>query len=172
MISAANQLETTGMRGQFDLDFAPFRGCRGVADHFERVYSTLTVAGVTQLYPGFDAWFATKVIPGLRSGERRIITCFMRETLAGVAICKRTESEAKLCTLWVAPEARGRGAATELAKEAFAWLGNVKPLFTVPDERLPEFQPLLRAWSFSDHVEASGMYRPGRIEHVFNSGRH
>jgi hypothetical protein len=132
-------------------------------------HAALEKAGVAWLYPGFEAWFLGRVIPGLRNGERHIFTSVVDGALAGVAICKRSAAERKLCTLWVSPETRCRGIAAELASEAFAWLGTAKPLFTVPEERLPEFEALLRAWSFSDHTKCRGMYRPQRVEHVFNS---
>jgi hypothetical protein len=157
----------------FDLGRATLPGCcLRSADNPEAVYGTLEEAGVTRLYPGFEAWFSGKVIPGMRTGERQILTSAVGGKLAGVAICKRSDIESKLCTLWVAPEARGRGIAADLAGGAFAWLGTIKPLFTVPAERLAEFQGLLRAWSFSDHVACSGMYRPQRVEHVFNGNAH
>lgn len=137
----------------------------------EMVYRTLENAAVTRLYPGFDAWFLTKVVPGVRNGERRIVTSVTNGKLSGVAICKRSASEAKLCTMWVSPPARGCGIAAKLASEAFKWLGTNKPLFTVPEERLSEFQNLLRAWAFTDHIEYPGLYRANRVEHVFNERR-
>jgi hypothetical protein len=135
------------------------------------VYSRLDRAGVTSLYPGFEEWFAGKVIPGIRNGERRIMTSTAGGKLSGIAICKRSHTERKLCTLWVSPHARGRGIAAELSSAAFTWLGTTKPVFTVPEERLPEFRKLLCAWSFYNHFECLGLYRARKVEHVFN-GRH
>lgn len=132
------------------------------------VLTALDKACVTGLYPKFDDWFWTKVVRGLRTGERRIFTHVAGGNLEGVAICKRTDSERKLCTLWVAPHVRGRGVAAELARDAFAWLGTRHPVFTVPEERLSEFRGLLSGWSFSEPVAYEGFYRPERTEYVFN----
>lgn len=133
------------------------------------LHNALNAAGVTELYPDFSNWFWSKVVRGLRTGERRIFTSIVDGELAGVAICKRAEIENKLCTLWVSPRARGRGVAAQLANDAFVWLGTRQPLFTVPEERLPEFGGLLRGWSFSGPVAHKELYRPKRTEYVFNS---
>lgn len=134
------------------------------------VHTALERAGVTRLYPDFEDWFFGKVVPGMRSGERCVMTSVIDSVLAGVAICKRTETERKLCTFWVSPHVRGRGVAAELAGEAFDWLGTAKPLFTVPEERYAEFGGLLRSWSFSKPVRYGELYRPNRLEYVFNGG--
>lgn len=157
------------MAGEYDFSRASIPA-RGLSDlhNPETIYRALSDAGVGSLYPCFDNWFATKVIPGLRSGERRILTSVVHGKLAGVAICKRSIFEAKLCTLWVSPEARCLGIASDIACDAFAWLGTDKPLFTVPEERLSEFGRLLSEWGFTKHFEHLGLYRSGRVEHVFN----
>lgn len=157
------------MMGEFGFGrtLFPVRGVP-VPIHPLLVHTALEGAGVTQLYPGFEDWFLSKVVPGMRGGERRIIAYFLGSMLAGIAICKRTEAEKKLCTLWVSPRARGRGIAIELAGEAFDWLGTTKPLFTVPEERIAEFSGLLNSWSFSEPVAYRDLYRPKRIEYVFN----
>jgi GNAT superfamily N-acetyltransferase len=132
------------------------------------VQRALNETGVLRLYPGFNEWFFHKVIPGLRTGERRVLTSVVSGALSGVAICKRTDIESKLCTLWVSKQARGRGIASELAAEAFCWLGTSKPLFTVPEEHLADFGGLLRSWSFSQPIAYRELYIPKRVEHVFN----
>lgn len=132
------------------------------------VYDTLTRAGVAGLYPDFRGWFYGKVVPGLRKRERNIIPWMIDGQLAGIAICKRTPAEQKLCTLWVAPEVRARGVAAKLANEAFTWIGTARPLFTVPEERSSEFAGLVETWSFPKAVAYDGLYRTGRVEFVFN----
>ena len=88
--------------------------------------------------------------------------------VAGVAIAKRTSSEQKLCTLWVAPETRNDGLAARLADEAFDWLETTKPLFTVPDVRIKEFARLLNCWDFVETQVVEDMYRRTSREFVFN----
>lgn len=132
------------------------------------VFAALEGAGVAELYPDFRGWFFGKVVLGLRSGERCIAPWTIDGTLAGVAICKRTKTERKLSTLWVCSEARDRGIAGKLARDAFMWLGTSQPLFTVPEERAAEFVGLVQAWSFQKAVAYHGLYRAGRVEYVFN----
>jgi hypothetical protein len=133
-----------------------------------KVFDTLVKAGVSSLYPDFQAWFYGKVIPGLQLGERCIIPCTIDSRLAGVAICKRTLIERKLCTLWVSQDFRTRGVAVDLARDAFAWMSDSKPLFTVPEERSSEFSGFVEAFSFSEAVPYHSLYRAGRVEYVFN----
>lgn len=132
------------------------------------VFDMLVKAGVAGLYPDFQGWFYGKVVAGLRIGERCIIPWTIDGRLAGIAICKRTPMERKLCTLWVSPNVRARGVAGKLARDAFAWMGDSKPLFTVPEERSGEFSGLVEAWSFPKATAYDGLYRTGRIEYVFN----
>lgn len=169
MVWDANQVARMIMTGEFGFERAlfPVQGVPAPVDP-QLVFAALEDAGVTLAYPGFDDWFSGKVASGLRSGERLILTSMVDGVLAGVAICKRTEAERKLSTLWVAPGARRQSIAATLASEAFAWLGTDRPLFTVPEERLPDFRGLLRCWSFSEPVAYCDLYRPDKVEYVFN----
>lgn len=154
-----------------DCGFSGLRRCPLVANPPTNpidVFEVLQGAGVAEFYPEFRDWFFGRVVPGLRNGERRIFSFVVDGTLAGVAICKRTEAERKLSTLWVRHVSRNRGISAELARNAFAWLESRQPLFTVPEERLDDFRGLVRAWSFPEAVAHSDLYRSGRIEHVFN----
>lgn len=128
----------------------------------------LEQAGVAEFYPGFRNWFFTKVVPGLRTGERCILSHEIEGRLAGIAICKRTNIERKLCTLWVDSLLRDRGIAGKLAYRAFDWLECDQPLFTVPEERMSEFAGLLKSWNFPEPIACESCYRPGRSEFIFN----
>lgn len=133
----------------------------------EAIYAALERANVPAFYPGFRAWFFGKVVPGLGK-QRRIFITSDHGAVAGLAICKRTDTERKLCTLWVNHSLRGRGIAGELAREAFDWLETQRPLFTVPDEHLAKFRGLIRSWGFAEPVAYQGLYRTARTEYVFN----
>jgi len=134
----------------------------------QEVHAVLEAAGVSGLYPDFDTWYLGRVAPGLRCGERRIFTRRQDGDVIGIAIAKLTATERKLCTLWVAPQARGRGVATELARDAFAWLGTARPFFTVPQECVEDFAGLLRSWSFPGPIAYADAYRPAAVEYAFN----
>ncbi|MBL1258623.1 hypothetical protein [Methylocystis sp. Sn-Cys] len=143
---------------------APARGALCRPD-FDAIFGALKE--LERTYPGFGEWYFGKVVPGVYAGERLLLAHVSGATISGVAIAKRG-TEQKLCTLWVHPDARLSRVGTELAEEAFEWMGNSKPLFTVPEERLHEFKGLLRRWSFGPGLSVCGYYGQGRVEHVFN----
>ena len=119
-------------------------------------------------YPQFASWFWAKVVPGCRDQSRSILQAYAGENLAGVAILKRSPFERKICTLWVAPFARGCGFGQRLLFDSLEWLQFDKPLITVCQERLHELQPLLDKFGFRLEQAAQSLYRPRRLEYVFN----
>ena len=127
-----------------------------------------TLSHLEDTYPGFRAWFYGKVGSPHSREERATFVQKRNGRICGIAIAKRSFAERKLCTLWVQPEARTSGIAAELGAQAFEWLGTRKPLFTVPEERIPEFRTLLNRWDFQVQQTLIGYYRPERAEYVFN----
>lgn len=119
-------------------------------------------------YPGFGRWYWGRVVPGLASGTRRIFVHTAREAITGVVIAKRGARERKLCTVWVAADARGMSVAGSLVEEASEWLGHRRPLLTVPEERLAEFLPLARRRDYELTEALPSFYRERRTEYVFN----
>jgi hypothetical protein len=119
------------------------------------------------MYPGFADWFWGKVVPGL-GRTRRIFRVGPVSQPAALAIAKLEGGEAKICTLWVSPTERESGHGRALFGEAIQWLGVERPLFTVPEERLAEFAPLLSRFSFKRTASIESLYRAGSVEHVFN----
>jgi hypothetical protein len=125
------------------------------------------VSHLERQYPGFRSWYFGKVVPGIITGHRCVLTRRHAGRLVGLAIAKRGE-ENKLCTLWVDPRLRGLGIANGLADEVFDWMGSHHPLFTVPEEHLCNFSGLLNRWAFVQTQIISSYYRPGKQEFVFN----
>ena len=99
------------------------------------------------IYPDFNVWFYDKIARRHESEERAVFIRHMHGRIAAVAIAKRSDAERKLCTLWVDPLRRGSGIAADLGERAFEWLGTRKPLFTIPEERMAEFDPPPLKWS-------------------------
>lgn len=120
------------------------------------------------MYPGFRRWYWGKVVPGLATGERHIFLDGHVSSPRGLAIAKRDSTEAKVCTLWVAPSERGRGLGQELLEKAVEWVGVDHPLFTVPQERYDELLPLTQKLGFCETAPLESLYRPGIVEHIFN----
>lgn len=131
-----------------------------------RAYAALN--RLSDVYPGFESWYWTKVVPGLLEGTRELFIEQHAGKTIGVVIAKAAATERKLCTVWVDNRFAGCGLGGRLMRQAMEWLGTERPLISVPQERLAEFWPVFTAWRF-DLVQAlRSYYRPGRTEYVFN----
>lgn len=126
-----------------------------------------SLSHVEEIYPGFRHWYFNKAIAA-SVNERAIFIATQSNQIFGVAIAKRSDTEKKLCTIWVKGEVRRSRVAFELGSRAFDWLGTDKPLFTVPEELIADFRGLLRRWDFNRFRIVSDYYRPGKKEYVFN----
>ncbi len=126
------------------------------------------VAHLEGFYPGFEAWFWGKVVPGLGRGTRWLRVVERAGEVVGVAIGKAEDGERKLCTVWVHPRLEGSGLGVRLIREGCAWLGTDQPLATVPEELMPRFAPILERLGFAVGQVLDGHYRPGKREVVFN----
>jgi hypothetical protein len=136
-------------------------------EDLDRVFATIEVAA-GDFYPGFRSWYYDKVVTGIELGDRAVFIVGSENAVLGAAIAKRSADERKLCTLWVENNARGDGIAGALVDTAFDWLGTSSPLFTIPEERMTEFRGLLNRWRCSITQREMGIYRPDKIEFVFN----
>ncbi len=132
----------------------------------ERLWPTLLHLEGT--YPGFTSWYWNKVIPGLSRGTRHLFWVGSLDAPSAVAILKREAGESKICTAWVAEPERRRGHGRRLLEESIEWLGEARPLFTVPAERYAEFEMLMHRLDFVETARIESLYRPGVVEHVFN----
>jgi predicted transcriptional regulator len=68
----------------------------GVSDHIKILRELVSVND--DMYPGIDRWLATKVMPGIRSGERKAYIAFEEDKPIAAAILKLGKS-AKFCHL-------------------------------------------------------------------------
>src|SRR5712671_3198195 len=119
------------------------------------------------LYPGFVVWLASKVIPGIRDGSRRAFF-YSHEEQFGFVIAKRSVYERKLCTVYVNEKSRRAGVASQLIAEAIQWLGQSKPMITIPEEKLEEFRSIIARREFYLTQIVDSYYRPNAREFVFN----
>lgn len=118
-------------------------------------------------YPGFGAWWAEKVVPGLTDGSRRVLADVRDGRVVSAGVFKRSAEERKICTLW-APES---GAASALCSEGMRWLGTDRPSFTVSQGMLPRYRRLLSTIDAGRYKSVRGMYRADAVECVFDGGR-
>ena len=120
-------------------------------------------------YPDHCDHYFSKYVPGIFDGEREIITCYIGGKIAAVAILKKDKIERKISTLFVKPEYRKRGIATELLEKCFAWLGTTRPLITIADYKLSQFSRVIEKYGWVEtQVLADGYYNDHSREHVFN----
>lgn len=122
-------------------------------------------------YPEFYSWFYDKVIPELSNGSREV---FIAQTplsfgkVNGVLVLKNTNSEKKICTLYVDKESRMNGIGQKFMNIAFNELNTDKPLITVSDTRLKEFNRLLNKFNFESVDTLPDYYAYNHTEYTFN----
>lgn len=120
-------------------------------------------------YPLHCNHFYSKYVPGIFTGEREIISCYVDDKIAATAILKKDETELKISTLYVKPEYQRQGIATALVEKCFKWLGTTKPLITVADYKLEQFASIIKKYGWKEtQVLDAGFYNDHSREHVFN----
>ncbi|WP_155741686.1 GNAT family N-acetyltransferase [Burkholderia territorii] len=123
---------------------------------------------VSSYYPDFGRWYAGKVTPGLYSGERKVLFREISGTLAAVAIVKDASEEKKLCCLRVMPAFQGSGLGIKMFEEAFELLETNRPLLTVAEEKLPQFERVFDYFNFERGGKYLDFYRKNKAEYSFN----
>ncbi|EGQ8447185.1 GNAT family N-acetyltransferase [Vibrio alginolyticus] len=122
---------------------------------------------VSGLYPSFDAWFNFRFKRNFSSGNRIVIAAMSGSTIAGVALLKKTESEHKICTLFVREEFRGLGVGRQLLTKAIENLKGNKIGISVAEERHQALKSLLEKQGFSLKSKEIGYYRQGAVEFFY-----
>lgn len=141
----------------------------GDPERFQRLVASARkdLAHLSALYPEFDRWFESRVVPGLHAGSRRILLRHVDSQLGGIAILKSGE-ESKLCCLRVAPALQGTGFGLRLFDDSFDLLGTSRPLLSVAEEQFPQFKRVFDHFGFEFGARYDGLYRPSRTEFSFN----
>ena len=122
-------------------------------------------------YPYFHEWFYNKVASGLSDNSRKIFlatTPLSFGKVSGIMILKNNKHEKKICTLYVGREYRARGIGKRFMEIAFNELDTNKPLITVSDNRLKEFDALLNKFNFEFVDALPNYYSYKHIEYTFN----
>ncbi len=122
-----------------------------------------------RVYPGFRAWYLSKVLPGVADGTRRVFAEISDAGISGIAIAKRGHGELKLCTLWKDPDLGTDRTARGLVRVVMGWLGTDRPSFTIPEDRIARLRPVLNSIGAVEGVRLGGIYRPGVDEFLFNA---
>ena len=146
-----------------DYDCADEAQLRNIA---QEVFSR--IAHLESSYPNFRAWYSDKVVSGLVSGSRSLIIELRDGKMAGVAILKDSIHEKKICTINVADEFKSKGLGYRLFEKSMRQLNTDKPLATVSEDRMPEFEKIFRHLNYEYSAEYSGLYLPRKSEFSFN----
>ncbi len=108
------------------------------------------------------------MVPGLRAGTRRLVRIDRQGQIAALGIAKAEGGEAKICTVRIAPEFVGRGIGIRVFEELMGWLGTDRPLVTVSETKLGDFQRIFDHYGYRLTSVCTGLYVPGRAEYIFN----
>ncbi|MGP1608844.1 MAG: GNAT family N-acetyltransferase [Clostridium sp.] len=119
-------------------------------------------------YPEYFKWFFTKMIPGIFKCEREIINLYIDNTLAGTIFLKNSDEEKKICTFYMSEDARKKGVATLLLERAFEFLGTTKPLITIADYKIEQFEKIIKKYNWQKTQTIKGKYNSHSKEIVFN----
>ena len=119
-------------------------------------------------YPNFSYWYWVKVALGLFMGSRDILYCVKNDEIAAVAIIKYEPDEKKICTLRVREDSRREGLGSLLLTASCEKLETNKPLITVSESKLCEFEKFLKINSFVFVEACSDYYLTGTKEYCFN----
>lgn len=119
-------------------------------------------------YPYHFEWFYTKCIPGVFAGTREVYTAVYDKKVVGVVFAKKDNNEAKVCTMWVDENMRGKHIATKLLEAAFPFLGTTKPLISVADYKLDMFKGVSAKYGWTITQRLENYYAEGVSEIVYN----
>lgn len=119
----------------------------------------------TGQYPDYYKWFYGKSIPRIFTKNGEIIFYLDAFTIVGLTVLKRDTDEKKICTLMINPEYRKQGYAKELLEDTYNFLGTTKPVITIPEFRMSEFDRIIEEYGWVKSGE-TGIYYSNEI--VFN----
>ena len=126
---------------------------------------------IVNYYPCYTDWLNNKFFAGLKSSQmqRGYVFALDNNMLSGMALLKKDTEEKKICCLFVKPEYRKQGIATNLIKQSIILLQTNKPLITISEQNLSMFLPLFRNFGFEITETKNGIYKKGVKEYYFNS---
>lgn len=123
------------------------------------------LANLSQLYPGFQRWFASKVV---QSPDSVILVATEQERLAGVALGK-IGADPKLRCVRVHDSLQGSGLGLKLIDQMFEHLGHETPHCTVAEEMLHGYSRVfVKRYGFRLSDVIKGEYRPHKLEYHWN----
>ena len=127
-------------------------------------------------YPKHKEWFYKKHIPEvecpyIKTDSREVLYInnpYDSYEIIGIACLKKTETEKKICCLYVDESWRNEGIGTLLFEESFKWLGTTRPLFTFPEYKIDIFKPIINKYGWNLIETLPDVYGNGHNELCFN----
>lgn len=120
-------------------------------------------------YPQFKKWYSELFNHNfIINKERDIIICMIDNSIAGIAITKKTINERKICTLRVAPKYQQMGIGSSLLEHCFESLNDDKPLITIHISKYNSFKKLFEKYNFNLVQQIPGYYGFFRSELSYN----
>lgn len=142
----------------FNQNYIGMQDIRGL----DRVYAELQC--LNDNYPDFYNWYHKKMI---LDPDRNILVLSAGREIAGILLTK-DGYEKKICTLRVDEKYRHRGIGSYLMQQSFRLLQTDKPIITVSENHLFEFNPLLIRFGFDLKKIYYNYYLFGNNEYSYN----
>ncbi len=125
------------------------------------------IEDLDKYYPDIIPWF-----DGLAVNERSpMIVYKIQNKPVGICIGKNSPEEKKIRCVRVLPEHQHMGIGIRLIEGMMEILEERKPLATVSEELLHQYSRVfVRRYGFSLDSVVKGLYRPRKLEYIFNQG--
>ena len=127
-----------------------------------------------KFYPEFHEWYQ-KVIKEIKEKpkERQILIKIKglnptKAQIIGFCTIKNTPEEKKICTIYINPQFRKKGYATELINAAINKLRIRNPLFTVNENINENFQGIIEKFNWKLTEKEKDKYIANNTEYIYN----
>lgn len=128
------------------------------------------IESLNQYYPDIDYWYVNKVVPGLVTGNDKLLIARDRDyNIAGIALGKVSDNEAKLRCVRVHPDHQNGGLGIRLIDGMLDLIEERQPGVTVAEEMLHLYsRAFIKRYGFTLSDVTKGRYRRGKLEYGFN----
>lgn len=137
---------------------------------FVEAFSVLPfIKSLNQYYPDIEYWFTNKVIPGLVTGNDKLLIARDNDRIAGIALGKLDSDESKLRCIRVHPDYQNTGLGIRLIDDMLDLIQTRKPGVTVAEEMFHLYsRSFIKRYGFELSDVVKGRYRRGKLEYGFN----
>lgn len=127
------------------------------------------IQSLNQYYPEIEYWYVNKVVPGLITGNDKLLIARDGDYIAGVALGKLTANESKLRCVRVHPDYQNGGLGIRLIDGMLDLIESDRPGVTVSEEMFHLYsRPFINRYGFELSDVVKGRYRRGKLEYGFN----